>query len=165
MSMHYLLKDKGRKAQVSYQSLCAGIESVYKEYLDLITKYFEESKKKEEELYREGRTVLFGIAALLHREGLERAFLSAAEGGIDFSRADSETKHQAIRLNEMRFLDYRDGKFVIRKLRPKEFCDWLSGIGSYYSRKYRMEGKPSPLLDKAVSILNRAAIEKLVKDG
>jgi hypothetical protein len=167
MSVHYLLKDKGKTVQkISYQSLCAGIESVYKDYLDLITKYFEGSKEnKDEELYREGRTVLFGIAALLHREGLERAFLSAAEGGIDFSKADSETKYKAMKLNEMRFLDYRDGKFVVRKLPPKEFCDWFSGIGSHYSRKYKMEGRPSPLLDKAINILNRAAVEKLVNDA
>ncbi len=161
MSMHYLLRDRSKKVQISYQSLCAGIESVYKEYLDLITKYLERSKrKKEEELYKEGRIVLFGIAALLHREGLEKAFLSAAEGGIDFSKADRETKYQAIKLNEMRFLDYHDGKFVVRKLPPKEFCEWLSTLGSYYSRKYKLEGRPSPLLDKAINILNRAAIEK-----
>lgn len=98
MSARYLLKDVEKiPYKTSYQSLCVGIESVYKDYLDLIKSYFEADKKNGEELYREERIVLFGIAVLLHREGVERAFLSAAEGGIDFSKADSETKYQALK--------------------------------------------------------------------
>lgn len=60
----------------------------------------------------------------------------------------------------MRFLEYHDGKFVVKKFSPKDFCTWFSRLGSYYSRKYKLEGKPSPLLDDAIRILNKVVIEK-----
>jgi len=106
--------------------------------------------------YGNKETVVYGIATILHRENVEKAFMSIAEKGeIDYRNLNTEIKFQTIRLNEMRFVDYYNDKFILRKFSPEEFLSLFPQTVAHYSRIYAGKGRPSLILGKTLKILNK----------
>jgi hypothetical protein len=113
--------------------------------------------------YGTKETVVYGIVTLFHRENVGKAIMRISEGEASLSSLDNETKGQMVKLNGMRFVDCKSGKFSLKEFTPEEFCSWLERTGSYCSIKYKLQGKPSMLLDKSIQILRNVRYPQNVR--
>ena len=144
------------EGKLTTNSLPIIVNRVYDNCLTPLNYEIREKYIEKADPYGNKETVGYGITTLIHREHAEKAFMMIAENGeIGYRDLDAEIKFQAIKLNEMRFVDYYNDKFTLRKFTPEEFLSWFPPIADRYSRIYTKKGRPSLILKKALTILDK----------